>query len=82
VDTILILDQDDQPVAGATVTALYYGPNAGQVSGTTGADGTVVLKTSRVRRPEGAWCFEVTGALKDGYVYNPDANVVTVQCES
>jgi parallel beta-helix repeat protein len=82
VDTILILDQDDQPLAGATVTALYYGPNSGQVSGTTGADGTVVLETSRVRRPKGTWCFEVTGVSKDGYVYNPGANVATVQCES
>jgi len=82
VDTILILDQDDQPVAGATVTALYDGPSSGQVSGTTGADGTVVLMTSWVRRPKGTWCFEVTGVLKDGYVYNPDANLVTVQCES
>jgi PKD repeat protein len=82
VDTILILDHDGGPVPGATVTVLYSGPNSGQLSGITGADGTVVLKTSWKRRPKGTWCFEVTDVSKDGYVYNADANVVTVQCES
>jgi PKD repeat protein len=82
VDTVLILDQNDQPVAGATVTASYYGPNSGEISGVTGADGRVVLRTSWVRRPNGEWCFEVTNVSKDGYTYNPDANVVTIQCEN
>jgi hypothetical protein len=78
---VLILDKDDQPVAGATVTAAYSGPNAGEVSGTTGADGTVVLTTPWVKKTKDVWCFEVTDVAKDGYVYNPGANVVTTQCE-
>lgn len=81
VDTVLILDQDGQPVAGATVTASYSGPNAGQVSGTTGSDGTVVLVTAWARKAKDTWCFEVTDVAKDGYTYNPAANVVTVACE-
>ena len=81
-DTVLIADQDHVPLAGALVTARYWGPSQGQVSGTTGADGTVVLETNRVRKPEGVWCFEVLDVSKDGYVYDPGANVVTVQCES
>ena len=81
VDTILIADQNNQPVAGVTVTATYSGPNSGQASGVTGADGTVTLYTDRQRRPQGTWCFAVTNVTKDGYNYNADANVVTMQCE-
>jgi PKD repeat protein len=80
-DQVLITDQNNQPVGGVTVTAVYSGPSRGQVSGTTGDDGEVVLRTKRVRNPQGVWCFEVTDVSKDGYVYNLAANVVTVQCE-
>jgi hypothetical protein len=69
-------------VAGATVTATYSGPNQGQVSGVTGANGRVILRTDWARRPQGAWCFEVTDVSKDGYIYNAAANVVTILCES
>jgi len=81
VDTLLITDQNNQPVAGAAVTVTYFGPNSGQASGVTGADGTVTLTTSWKRNPNGNWCFEVTNVAKDGYTYNPNANVVTLQCE-
>jgi PKD repeat protein len=81
VDTILIADQNNQPIAGATVTVSYTGPNNGQASGVTGTDGTVTLYTDRQRRPQGAWCFEVTNVTKGGYNYNASANVVTMQCE-
>jgi PKD repeat protein len=81
VDTILITDQNNQPVAGVSVTVLYLGPNQGEASGVTGADGTVTLITEKYRNPRENWCFEVTGVSKEGYVYNPDANVVVLQCE-
>jgi PKD repeat protein len=81
VDRVLITDQNNQPVTGATVTAVFSGPNQGQVSGVTKNNGIVVLSTDVVRNPQGVWCFEVTNVSKDGYVYNPAANVVTVQCE-
>jgi len=81
VDTVLILDQNDQPVAGAVVTAVYSGPNSGELSGTTGTDGTVVLTTPWVDKAKDEWCFEVTDVAKDGYTYNRGANVVTTQCE-
>jgi len=80
-DTILITDQNNQPVAGVTVTVSYSGPNSGQVSGITGADGTVTLYSDRQRKPQGNWCFEVTDVVKVGYTYNASANVVTLQCE-
>jgi hypothetical protein len=64
------------------VTAVYSGPNQGQVSGTTGNDGTVVLRTEAARNPKDVWCFEVTDVAEDGYVYNLAANIVTIQCET
>ncbi|MGB7875739.1 MAG: PKD domain-containing protein, partial [Anaerolineales bacterium] len=81
VDTILITDQNNQPVAGVTVTVNYSGPNSGQTSGVTGSDGTVTLYTDRDRRPQSSWCFEVIDLVKSGYSYNASANVVTLQCE-
>jgi PKD repeat protein len=81
VDTILITDQDYQPVAGVTVTANYAGPNSGQVSGVTGADGSVTLYTDKQRKPKGLWCFEVIQVAKDGYIYNSNANLITNACE-
>jgi parallel beta-helix repeat protein len=81
VDTILITDQYNQPVDGATVVVGYSGPNQGQTSGVTGADGTVTLYTDQQRKPKGKWCFAVMDVTKDGYTYNADANVVTTQCE-
>jgi len=81
VDTILITDQNNQPVAGVTVTVSYTGPNNGQVSGVTGANGSVTLYTNWKRNPNGSWCFEILDVVKDGYNYNPSANVITLQCE-
>jgi len=82
VDTILITDQNNQPVAGATVIVTYSGPNKGQVSDITGADGMVTLYTNWKRNPKGNWCFEVIDVVKEGYTYNPSVNVVTMQCET
>ena len=81
VDTLLITDQNNQPVAGAAVTVTYSGPSSGQASGVTGANGTVTLTTNWQRNPKGNWCFEVTNVTKDGFAYNSNANVVTLQCE-
>jgi hypothetical protein len=57
------------PVAGATVTASYVGPNAGNVSGTTNSSGVVILETANKKNPSGTWCFFVTNITKTGYAY-------------
>jgi PKD repeat protein len=80
-DRVLITDQKNQPVSGATVTAVYSGPSQGEVSGVTGDNGRVTLRTDFIRNPQGVWCFEITNVSKDGYLYNSAANVATVQCE-
>jgi len=81
-DDVLIADQNDQPVEGATVTAAFTGPNSGEVSGITAADGTVILLTPWIKKAKESWCFEVLDVVKDGFTYNPDANTVTIQCET
>jgi parallel beta-helix repeat protein len=81
VDIVLVTDQSDQPVEGVLVNANYTGPNQGQVAGTTQSDGVAYLVTDVVRDAQGSWCFEITSVEKDGYAYDPGANVVTVQCE-
>jgi hypothetical protein len=77
---VTIHDGADQPVAGATVTADYGGPNSGTVTGTTGADGTVTLQTAQKTNPNGTWCFTVTNVLAAGYTFN-DAMGVLTACE-
>jgi len=81
VDTILITDQNNQPVAGVRVTVNYSGPTQGIHGGVTGADGTVTVVSKWKRNPQGIWCFEVVDVFKDGFTYNPSANVITLQCE-
>ena len=70
-----------QPVAGATVTASYEGPTSGTVTGVTGADGTVTLRTQPARGTASGWCFTVTDITGSDMGYAPDANVVTTQCD-
>jgi PKD repeat protein len=80
--TVLIADGAGQPVAGALVTVAYSGPTTGQVSGPTGADGTVVLLTDRAWKDKANWCFAVAGVAQDGWTYDAGANVATTICES
>jgi len=82
-DTVVIHDQDGQPVAGAQVTASYTGPTSGTATGVTDASGAVVLASEKTKNNLGLeWCFTVTGVTAAGATYDPQANVVTTQCES
>jgi PKD repeat protein len=81
-DMVLVTDQNNQPVAGVVVTATYSGPGQGQASATTDSNGIATLSSDLVRKNKDTWCFEVTSMDKAGYVYNPNANVVTIQCEN
>jgi len=82
VDQVLVLDENNQPVAGVTVKANYTGPTNGRASAVTGADGIAILYSKFMRNPVGVWCFEVISLTKSGYTYNPNGNIVTTQCES
>ncbi len=82
VDQVLVLDENNQPVAGATVRANYTGPTNGRTSAVTGADGIATLYSKFMRNPVGTWCFEVISLTKSGFTYDPNGNVITTQCES
>jgi aminopeptidase N len=82
-DTVVIRDQDGQPVAGAQVNASYTGPTSGTVTGVTNASGSVVLASEKTKNNLGLeWCFTVTAVTAAGTTYDPGQNVVTTQCES
>lgn len=82
VDQVLVLDENNQPVAGVTVRANYTGPTNGRTSAVTGADGIAILYSKFMRNPVGTWCFEVISLTKSGFTYDPNGNVITTQCES
>lgn len=77
-----ISDAQGRPIAGATVNASYAGPSSGAVSGVTGADGTVTLRTQPAGSATSAWCFTVTGITGAAMGYVPGSNVVTTKCEA
>lgn len=79
---VTIYDNNNQPVSNATVYATATGPTGGNLSGQTGADGTVTLETSSMKRPPGEWCFEVTNVTHATLPYDDTYNVMTQVCES
>ncbi len=48
--TVVIRDQLNRPVAGASVTIKWSGVASGSTTGTTGADGMVVLTIQRIKK--------------------------------
>lgn len=79
---VSIVDDGGAAVAGATVTGVFTGDVTETKSGTTGADGTVTLQTSKKYTGANEFCFEVTGVVLAGYDYDAAANTVTKACES
>jgi hypothetical protein len=78
---IVLVKSNNSPLSGATVTASYTGPTSGTVSGTTGTDGKVVLKTSTLKTTTGTWCFTVTNVVKTSYTY-PGPNPTLCETKS
>lgn len=73
---IVLVKANNLPLAGASVTASYTGPTSGTVSGITGTDGKVTLKTSSLKTSTGQWCFTVTNVVKSSYTYSgPNATL-------
>lgn len=73
---VRIRDAQGQPVPGATVSGRWSGVVSGNVSGVTGSDGIVVLK-SKGTRGSGTFTFTVTDVRLDGFSYQPQDNVET-----
>ncbi|MBU2501528.1 T9SS type A sorting domain-containing protein [bacterium] len=79
---VTIVDDQGQPVGGASVSAVFDGPTSGSTSGTTAADGTVTLASTGIKKPSGEWCFEITNVTHATLGYAPGSNVTTRSCES
>ena len=75
VATVTIVDADGNPVEGATVYGQWSGLTSDSDSGVTDASGKVALSSDRVRNVRGTFTFTVTDVTKDGWAYDPSANV-------
>ncbi len=73
---VRVLDQNDSPVAGATVSGDWSGSYSGSASFDTGSDGWGETSTNYVPRAD-EFTFCVTDITKSGYTYNSAANVAT-----
>ncbi|MBD3179327.1 MAG: PKD domain-containing protein, partial [Candidatus Latescibacteria bacterium] len=79
---ITIVDQNNNPVSGATVYGNFTGPTSASRSGSTDSYGRVTLYSGYTWGASGEWCFEVTNVTKSGWTYDSAANDVTKACES
>jgi subtilisin family serine protease len=75
--TVTIVDADINPVEGATVSGHWSGLTSDRDAGATDANGEVALKSDRVKDASETFKFTVTTVTKDGWSYNPSANVIT-----
>jgi hypothetical protein len=48
------------------VTATFTGPTSGTVTGITGTNGIVVLKSTSLKTSTGQWCFNISGVTLSG----------------
>jgi PKD repeat protein len=73
--TVTVTEPDGTPVAGASVVGKWSGVVQGTGLGVTGADGTAVLVSKRVRKT-GSYTFTVSNLAKAGFVYDASMNVL------
>jgi Zn-dependent metalloprotease len=78
---VTILDINQQPVAGATVTITWSGVVSGSTSGVTGAAGTVAFSSSRARAT-GPFTITVDNVTHPLHNYNPALNNETSDTDS
>jgi PKD repeat protein len=79
--TVLITDEDSNPVPNATVSGEWSGAASGRVLGITGSGGTIEFRTDKVRDGNSV-IFTVVDVTHDTHSYDRDAsqngNSVTV----
>ncbi len=74
---VSIVDVSGVPVQGATVSGNWSGSISGTGTGITDASGKVSLKSGSVKTTAGTFTFTVSGVTKNGWTYDPGANIVT-----
>jgi hypothetical protein len=82
--TVTIVDSGGSPVEGARVYGQWSGSVTGSVNGMTDLSGRVTFTSGRVWSWGWGWpwgsyrfTFTVTNLVKDGWIYDEDANVET-----
>jgi peptidoglycan/xylan/chitin deacetylase (PgdA/CDA1 family) len=73
---IAIMDDNKNPIVGATVYGNWSGLQAGNVNGVTDVNGQVALYSDKVRG-SGTFTFTVTNVVKADWTYDPIQNGVT-----
>jgi len=73
--TVTIVDVDNMPVSGVTVSGYWTGATSDTDSGVTDSSGQAKLKSNRVRKPPSGttFTFTVDNVEKAGWTYVPSA---------
>ncbi|MFH1782581.1 MAG: S8 family serine peptidase [Candidatus Omnitrophota bacterium] len=75
--TITVVDADNDPVVGATVSGSWSGLTSDSDSGATGTSGVISLSSNKVKNPNGTFTFTVENITKDGWGYDSADNLET-----
>ena len=73
--TVTIVDQNNNPIAGATVSADWSGSASQSQTATTGSDGVASFQSARNRTLAHCYTLAVTDVQAAGYTYDFRANV-------
>jgi len=73
---VTIVDAHGAPVSGATVYGHWSEPAYEEDSGVTDSNGQVKFNSDRLRKPPSGtiFTFNVGDVVKEGWIYDPDAN--------
>ncbi|MCI0397213.1 MAG: Ig-like domain-containing protein [Chloroflexi bacterium] len=72
--TITVHDQNDNPVAGATVTGNWSNGASGSSTCTTNSNGQCSVTKTNIQQNKPSVRFTVTNVTKSSYTYNPAGN--------
>lgn len=70
--TLTLVDNERNPVSGATVSAHWSGAYSANVTLVTDANGSASHTTKYVNKPSEAYTFTIDDVVKSGYVYAAD----------
>ncbi|MFC2032325.1 S8 family serine peptidase [Chloroflexota bacterium] len=75
--TVTVVDANGFPVEGVTVYGQWSGLTSDSDSGITNASGEVTLTSDSVKNSSGTFTFTINDIIKDGWTYEPSANIET-----
>ena len=78
---VTIVDNNANPASGVMVSGFWSGLTSANVSAPTDANGGVTFNSTEVpKNTSGDFAFTIGDVAKDGYIYDPAANVETSDC--